>query len=175
MSDEPIDNYYMNPLAIFMDGWHDSSLKVKPNRLDRPVVAVCSIVHKPFPLRFSRWELMGQTMNIAIFPAIVVSVTLVCHFHTNVCWSVRPLIDTATVHNFSSLLSCSAALLYRSVSLLLLSWRHHQQLFLVKKLQKPTCHSRQTQLGTSQLIYWSILQLKSEMFCPGVDRDQNQS
>ena len=143
MSDEPINNYHMSPLAIFIDGWHDSSLKVKPKRLDRPVVAVCSIVHKPFPLCFSRWELIGLTKHwiMPFFSAVMVSVTLVCHFHTIVCWSVRPLINTATVRNFSSLLSCSAALLYRSVSLPLLSWHHHRQLFLVKKLQKPTCHS----------------------------------
>lgn len=36
------------------DGWHDNSLKVKPNHLDWPLVAGYSIGHKPHPLHVSR-------------------------------------------------------------------------------------------------------------------------
>lgn len=50
---------------LYKDGRHDSSPKVKPNHLHRPLVAGCSIGHKPGLLHVSGWG-MDQTKRIKV-------------------------------------------------------------------------------------------------------------
>ena len=56
--------------TAYKDEQHDSSPQVKPNPLNRPLVAGCSIGHKPHLLHDSRWD-MAQTkymLNNVFFP-----------------------------------------------------------------------------------------------------------
>ncbi len=73
-------------------GRHDSSPKLKPKHLDRPLVAGCSMGHKPRSLYVSRWD-MGQTKNSKyksnIFFPKMVSVISGSSYHTDVGSSVH--------------------------------------------------------------------------------------
>lgn len=44
------------PLTVYKAGWHQSSQKVKPTHLNCPLVAGCSIGHKPCFLHVNGWD-----------------------------------------------------------------------------------------------------------------------
>ncbi len=75
-------------VAEISNGRHDSSPKVKPKHLDRPLVAGCSIGHKSRPLHVSRLD-MGQTKKskymLNIFFPKMVSVILGSSYHADAC------------------------------------------------------------------------------------------
>lgn len=109
---------WVNPQTVYKDGRYDSSQKVKPEHLDRPLVASCCTVEviNPAPsmledgtwaklkdqsehqIYFSqRWFLSIQVVLIAF----LISLVLICYL-TAVCanwcannqWCCLPLVDT---------------------------------------------------------------------------------
>ena len=86
------EDHGIKALTVYKDGRHDSSSKVKPKHLDRPLVAGCSIGHKSRPLHVNGWN-MSQTKTSkctanTFFPKMV-SVILSSSYHADVCSSAH--------------------------------------------------------------------------------------